>query len=82
MGERDDLLSEVVQNTLPQNFPSEVITLNAFWDVNAHLGYRFNNQLSVFVKGNNLTNSNYQRWANYPVQGLQVIAGATYKFDL
>ncbi len=82
MGERDDLLSEVVQNTLPQNFPSEVITLNAFWDVNAHLGYRFNNQLSVFVKGNNLTNSNYLRWANYPVQGLQVIAGATYKFDL
>jgi outer membrane receptor protein involved in Fe transport len=82
IGERNDLLSEVVQNTLPQNFPSEVITLNAFWDVNAHLGYRFNNQLSVFVKGNNLTNSNYLRWANYPVQGLQVIAGATYKFDL
>lgn len=81
MGERNDLLSEVVQNITPDNFPSEVISLNAFWDVNANLGYRFNNQLSIFVKGNNLTNSNYQRWANYPVQGLQVIAGATYKFD-
>lgn len=81
MGQRDDLLSEAVQNTLPQNFPSEEITLNAFWDVNAQIGYRFNNQLSLFVKGNNLTDSNYQRWANYPVQGLQVIAGATYKFD-
>tara|TARA_R110002051_G_scaffold189613_1_gene258807 strand:- start:14125 stop:15882 length:1758 start_codon:yes stop_codon:yes gene_type:complete len=81
MGERDDLLSEVVQNTPQDNFPSEEISLNAFWDINAHLGYRFNNQLSIFLKGNNLSNSNYQRWANYPVQGLQVIAGATYKFD-
>ncbi|MCF4102524.1 TonB-dependent receptor [Gillisia sp. M10.2A] len=57
------------------------ITLDGYADLNANVGYRFNEQLSIFVKGNNLIGDNYQRWSDYPVQGLQVMAGATYKFD-
>jgi hypothetical protein len=57
------------------------ITLDSYFDVNAHLGYRFNDRLSVFAKGSNLLNNDYQRWTNFRVQGLQVLAGATYKFD-
>ena len=81
VGERQDSQSEVVQNVQPADFPSEIRTLNSFWDSNAHLGYRFNEQLSVFVKANNIANSSYMRWANFPVQTFQLLAGATYKFD-
>ncbi|MGW1453431.1 TonB-dependent receptor domain-containing protein [Salegentibacter agarivorans] len=57
------------------------ISLDSYFDVNAHLGYRFNDRLSIFAKGSNLLNNDYQRWTNFQVQGLQVLAGATYKFD-
>ncbi|QLG46172.1 TonB-dependent receptor [Costertonia aggregata] len=81
VGERDDIRSEVIQNALPSQFPSETINLDAFFDANAHLGYRFNEQLSIFAKASNIANNDYQRWANFRVQSFQVLAGATYKFD-
>jgi len=56
-------------------------TLDSYIDLNANLGYRFNNQLSIFARGNNLLGDSYERWADFPVQGIQVLAGATYKFD-
>jgi len=60
---------------------SRIVTLESFVDLNVNAGYRFNDQLSIFAKGNNLLNDSYQRWSNYPVLGIQVLAGATYKFD-
>lgn len=57
------------------------ITLDSFVDLNANLGYRFNSQLSIFARGNNLLGNSYERWSNFPVQGIQALAGATYKFD-
>ena len=60
---------------------SRIVTLESFVDLNLNAGYRFNEQLSIFVKGNNLLDDSYQRWSNYPVLGIQVLAGATYKFD-
>lgn len=62
-------------------FDEPIVTLDSYFDANAHLGYRFNDQLSAFVKGSNLLNNNYQKWLDYDVQGIQVLAGATYKFD-
>lgn len=56
-------------------------TLDSYFDANAHVGYKINNQFSAFVKANNIANQNYQRFLNYPVQGIQFLAGATYKFD-
>ena len=50
-------------------------------DANLNVGYRVNDQLSIFAKGNNLLGNSYQAWANYPVQGLQVLGGVTYKFN-
>ncbi|WP_010229613.1 TonB-dependent receptor [Gillisia marina] len=60
---------------------SRTITLDGFTDLNANVGYRFNDQLSIFARGNNLLGDTYERWSNFPVQGIQVMAGATYKFD-
>ena len=81
MGGRKDFSTTVVENTLQQNFPATIIDLESYFDANAHIGYRISEQLSVFVRGSNLANNNYQRWANFQVQGLQVLGGATYKFD-
>ena len=81
VGERDDFSSNVIQNALPSDFPATQITLDGFFDANAHIGYRYSDQWSFFIKGANLSNNDYQRWANFQVQGIQVLGGATYKFD-
>jgi len=57
------------------------VTLESYFDANAHVGYKINDQLSVFGKVNNIANQDYQRWMNFPVQGIQFLAGATYQFD-
>ncbi|MEO5787478.1 TonB-dependent receptor [Gelidibacter sp.] len=59
----------------------QTMTLDSYFDANAHVGYRFNDQLSFYVKVNNIANQDYQRWLNTPVQGIQFLAGATYQFD-
>lgn len=82
VGEREDLDRQVIAGPLPP-IPSDVIlTLDGFFDVNAHAGYRFNEQLSIFVKASNIANNDYQRWANFRVQTFQALAGVSYKFDL
>ncbi|MCJ7465323.1 MAG: TonB-dependent receptor [Maribacter sp.] len=81
VGERDDFASIVVQNAPPSQFPATMITLEGYFDANAHIGYRLTDQLSIFLKAANIANKNYQRWANYPVQGIQILGGITYKFD-
>ena len=78
VGERKDL----VYNTIPFGMPvSTEITLDGYVDANLSFGYRFTDRLSVFVKGSNLFGDNYEKWLNYPVQGIQGLAGVTYKFD-
>jgi hypothetical protein len=75
VGERKDLFTaNAITNPMQ-------ITLDGYVDANVHLGYRLDDQLSFFVKGSNLFGDNYEKWANYQVQGIQVLAGATYKFD-
>ncbi len=81
VGEREDFSTVVVQNVAQSEFPATLIRLDSYFDANAHVGHRLNDQLSIFVKAANIANNNYQRWANYPVQGFQVLGGATYKFD-
>jgi outer membrane receptor protein involved in Fe transport len=78
VGERKDFahFASLSQPT----FDTEV-TLDSFFDLNAHVGYKFSERLTFFLKGNNLANQDYQRWLNYPVQGLQILGGASYKFD-
>lgn len=78
VGERKDQLLLVGTLTFPDPTP---ITLESYFDANAHLGYKINDQLSVFAKVNNIANQDYQRFLNFPVQGIQALGGATYQFD-
>ena len=57
------------------------ITLASYFDANAHLGFKYSDRLTAFLRANNITNKAYEKWLNYPVQGLQVVLGANYKFD-
>jgi hypothetical protein len=82
VGEREDLARVAVQNVQPADYPASQITLESYFDANAHLGYRITEQFSLFLKGANLANNQYQRWANFRVQSLQVLAGVSYRFDL
>ncbi|MEP0265650.1 TonB-dependent receptor [Dokdonia sp.] len=79
VGERQDLL--FANNPLDILAQPQITTLESYIDVNAHVGYRFNDRLSAFGRVNNILNSDYQKWLNYEVQGLQGMIGATYKFD-
>ena len=79
VGERKDIFE---QSAISLPFPPDQnITLDSYFDLNAHIGYKFSERLTFFLKGNNLVNQDYQRWFNYPVQGLQILGGASYKFD-
>ncbi|WP_299224815.1 TonB-dependent receptor [uncultured Psychroserpens sp.] len=79
VGERKDEFA-IEESFFPVD-PPMTVTLDSFFDANAHIGYKINNQLSAYVKANNIANQDYQRWLNYPVQGIQFLAGATYQFD-
>ena len=79
VGERKDYGTFTIIPGFPTDIDIE--TLDPYVDLNANLGYRFNDRLSIFAKGHNLLGDNYERWVDYPVLGLQVMAGATYKFD-
>ena len=76
VGERKDLQSNtrfVVNNT--------PITLESYFDANAHVGYKYNDRLTAFVRANNIGSQAYQKWLNYEVQSFQIMVGANYKFD-
>lgn len=82
VGERKDIVT--VQDDLatnPGTFSQKEVSLDSYFDLNAHIGYKYNDRLTAFLRGNNLANQQYNRWSNFPVQGIQVLLGANYKFD-
>ena len=56
-------------------------TLDSFVDLNLDINYKINPKLTAFLRGHNLTGGNYQYYLDTPVQNLQVLGGAVYKFD-
>lgn len=78
VGERKDqkLNTDIVYLIIPSP-----VTLKAYFDLNAHVGFKYSDRLTAFLRGNNIANQAYEKWLNYPVQGLQVVVGANYKFD-
>ncbi|WP_281337331.1 TonB-dependent receptor [Flavobacterium eburneipallidum] len=78
VGERKDqkLNTDIVYAVAPSP-----ITLDSYFDVNAHVGFKYNERLTAFLRLNNIANQDYQKWMNFPVQGFQAVLGANYKFD-
>ncbi len=54
--------------------------LNAVADLNLGAEFSVMPRLNIWLQMNNLLNSTYQRWNQYPVLGTQVLAGVVYSF--
>ncbi len=54
--------------------------LNNALNINAELHYKLTPKWNVWVKGDNLLDKPYERWADYPSLGVQFIAGIVYSF--
>jgi len=80
VGARKDIFVDMRVASIPAPL-NTIVKLNSYFDANAHIGYHINNRISVYVKGNNLVGQTYNKWQNTPVQGIQFLAGGTYKFD-
>jgi len=48
--------------------------------LNAGFTYKLTHNWSIWGKGENLLDKPYERWADYPSLGLQIIAGVVYSF--
>lgn len=80
VGDRKDRVL-VDTSLIDVDSPFGTVTVDGYFDLNAHLGYRYSERLTGFLKLNNITGQDYQRWVNYPVQGFQFLLGASYKFN-
>jgi outer membrane receptor protein involved in Fe transport len=82
VGERKDIVYIQSMITIfPPAYYPEITNLKSYFDANFNVGYQHSERLTGFLKFNNIANQSYQKWMNYPVQGLQVLLGASYKFD-
>lgn len=54
--------------------------LNNTFVLSAGMQYTISDHWTFWGKGENLLDQQYQRWANYPSLGVQVVAGIQYKF--
>ncbi|MDP4285951.1 MAG: hypothetical protein Q8891_16175 [Bacteroidota bacterium] len=55
-------------------------TLKGGTDLSAGAEFKINKQFSAWLDFDNILNSKYERWNNYPVYGLQVIGGVIVHF--
>jgi hypothetical protein len=78
VGERKD---EYINNSGIFSIQNE-LTNKSYIDLNLNFGYNFTNRLTAFANANNVLGTNYKKFTNFQVQGIQVLAGIKYKFDL
>lgn len=63
-----------------ENEAGKVYDLNKALVLNASFNYKLTKHLKAWAKGENLLDKKYQRWAEYPSLGVQLIAGIVYSF--
>lgn len=65
------------KSLLPNN---DIKNMNGGTDLSAGAEFKINKQFSAWLDFNNIFNSKYERWNNYPVYGFQVIGGVIVRF--
>ena len=63
-----------------ENEANNAYDLNKALVLNASFNYQLTTHLKAWAKGENLLDKKYQRWAEYPSLGVQLIAGIVYSF--
>ncbi|MDZ7740469.1 MAG: hypothetical protein U5Q03_01585 [Bacteroidota bacterium] len=54
--------------------------IDGWLDINLGVEFRYTKNLSFFANLNNIGNTQYLRWYNYPVQKFNILGGVTYSF--
>ncbi|MGO3654890.1 MAG: TonB-dependent receptor [Sphingobacterium sp.] len=68
---------------MPTQTDQQVIakeSIDSFLDLSAGAEYRATKQLGIFVKANNLLNTEYQRYLYYPKLGFNILGGVNFSF--
>ena len=55
-------------------------TIPSFFDLSAGAEYKATKQLGIFVKANNMFNTEYQRYLYYPKLGFNILGGLNFSF--
>ena len=63
-----------------ENETNNAYDLNKAIVLNASFNYQLTTHLKTWAKAENLLDKKYQRWAEYPSLGVQLIAGIVYSF--
>ena len=71
-------LGEIGGIMVPLNY--QVVNLKTIADLQLKADFKITDRISIFAEGNNILNGNNTRWMNYPVRGIQLIGGASFKF--
>lgn len=59
---------------------AKLVKTGGAMDVNVGASYMVHKNIAVWIKGENLLNSSYQRWNNYPEIGLTLLGGVQVNF--
>ena len=59
---------------------NELHELPNYIDANLSIEYFYSPLFSAFLNINNITNSKYSKWHNYPTQGINIMGGFSYRF--
>lgn len=59
---------------------NELHELPSYIDANLSIEYFYSPLFSAFLNINNITNSKYSKWHNYPTQGINIMGGFSYRF--
>ncbi len=62
------------------SFPAKEVTLDSFTTVNAYLSYKVNDTLSIYLRGINLSDKDYELAYGYNTMGRAVFTGINYTF--
>jgi hypothetical protein len=60
--------------------PFEIVNLKTIADLQLKADFKITDRISIFAEGNNILNGKNTRWLNYPVRGIQLVGGASFKF--
>jgi hypothetical protein len=69
-----------LQYVVPNTAIETISTVKGFVDLGLGGDYRINNKFSVFIKANNILNSNYKKYLYYQANGFNIFGGLTYSF--
>lgn len=67
-------------NGVPDGNPYQKKTIPSFFDLSAGAEYKATKYLGVFVKANNMLNTEYQRYLYYPKLGFNILGGLNFSF--